>query len=226
MILVMENAPPVTIFIVEDHEITRIGLRLLLENMPGYSVIGESTDGKQAIKQVLEFKPNVVIMDVGLTSMDGISATKEIKAKAQNIKVIMFTSHDNDEDIFASFAAGADGYCLKDTPGNSLIMAINAVITGAGWLDPGIATRVLSHCSDARDKAMPSNKEPVLNFPLSDREMEVLRLVVEGLGNQEIAHKLCLSVETVKTHMRHIMEKLSVSDRTQAAVKALKAGLV
>jgi NarL family two-component system response regulator LiaR len=227
----METAdtPSITIFIAEDHEITRVGLKLTLEHVPGFHVVGEAEDGKGTVKQVTELKPHVVLMDIGLPLMDGIDATTRIKEEVPGTKIIMLTSHDNDRDIFAALGAGADGYCLKEVSGAQLVMAIRAVADGVAWLDPGVASRVLRACAaitpaaQGSDDAVPKAPGP---SPLSQRELDVLRLVVEGLSNQEIADKLILSVETVKTHMRHIMEKLAVSDRTQAAVKAMREGLV
>lgn len=214
-----------TIFIAEDHEITRLGLKLTLEQIEGFQVIGEAADGVTAASQVLELKPDIVLMDIGLPQEDGIQATKQIKDKLPDTKVIVLTSHDNDEDIFAALGAGADGYCLKEVPSSRLSLAIQTVADGAAWLDPGIASRVLRACTvgtSGQDNARMGN----LNSALSKRELEVLKLVVEGLSNQEIAERLQLSIETVKTHMRHIMEKLAVTDRTQAAVKAMRQGLV
>lgn len=225
-----EDSPTIEIFIAEDHEITRVGLKLTLEHIPGFKVVGEAEDGKGAVKKVADLKPHVVLMDIGLPLMDGIDATTRIKEEVPGTRVIMLTSHDNDRDIFAALGAGADGYCLKEVSGSQLIMAIRAVADGVAWLDPGVASRVLRACAtvtppapageDGAPKAAPSPS------PLSQRELDVLRLVVEGLSNQEIADRLILSVETVKTHMRHIMEKMAVSDRTQAAVKAMREGLV
>ena len=219
----------IDIFIAEDHEITRVGLKLTLEHVPGFRVVGEAEDGKSAVKKVGELKPHVVLMDIGLPLMDGIDATCKIKESVPSTRVIMLTSHDNDRDIFAALGAGADGYCLKEVSGSQLIMAIRAVADGVAWLDPGVASRVLRACATVSPPTVPGEDGTARLLspsPLSQRELDVLRLVVEGLSNQEIADKLILSVETVKTHMRHIMEKLAVSDRTQAAVKAMREGLV
>jgi DNA-binding NarL/FixJ family response regulator len=194
-------------------------------------VVGEAEDGKATVKKVAELKPHVVLMDIGLPLMDGIEATCKIKEEVAGTRVIMLTSHDNDRDIFAALSAGADGYCLKEVSGSQLVMAIRAVADGVAWLDPGVASRVLRAVAavppsaQSGDDGSPKQASPGLS-PLSQRELDVLRLVVEGLSNQEIADRLILSVETVKTHMRHIMEKLAVSDRTQAAVKAMREGLV
>jgi len=224
-----QDTPTINIFIAEDHEITRVGLKLTLEHVSGFKVVGEAEDGKRTVKEVLELKPHVVLMDIGLPLLDGIDATCRIKTESPGIRVIMLTSHDNDRDIFAALGAGADGYCLKEVSGSQLIMAIRAVADGVAWLDPGIASRVLRAVATATPHS-PASEDGAVKAPgpspLSQRELDVLRLVVEGLSNQEIADRLILSVETIKTHMRHIMEKLAVSDRTQAAVKAMREGLV
>jgi two-component system, NarL family, response regulator LiaR len=220
------EAQTINIFIAEDHEITRVGLRLTLEHVPGFCVVGEASDGKMTVKKVSELKPHVVLMDIGLPLMDGIDATTKLKQEVPGTRIIMLTSHDNDRDIFAALGAGADGYCLKEVSGTQLVMAIRAVADGVAWLAPGVASRVLRACATVSPTSDSSAKISAMASPLSQRELEVLKLVVEGLSNQEIADKLILSVETVKTHMRHIMEKLAVSDRTQAAVKAMREGLV
>jgi DNA-binding NarL/FixJ family response regulator len=163
--------------------------------------------------------------------MDGIEATKQIKEKAPGVRVIMLTSHKSDQTIFAALSAGANGYCLKNIAAQQLSSVIKMVADGAVWLDPGIANRVLSAYSaveapQAVAKAAPMPKQQKTSISLSPRETEVLRLVADGLSNQKIAERLGLGLETVKTHMRHIMEKLAVSDRTEAAVKAMKQGIV
>jgi DNA-binding NarL/FixJ family response regulator len=228
----------INIFIVEDYEITRVGLRLTLGHIPDFKIIGEATDGQSAVEKVAELKPHVVLMDIGLPIMDGIDATMKIKAERPETRVVILTSHHSDQDIFAALGAGADGYCLKEASSNQLVSAIRAVAEGAAWLDAGIAQRVLKASVGAApsavkvtpQKAKEGASKPCKNgchsSPLSQRELDVLLLVVEGKSNQEIADRLILSVETVKTHMRHIMEKLAVSDRTQAAVKAMREGIV
>jgi DNA-binding NarL/FixJ family response regulator len=231
--------------VVEDHEITRVGLRLMLEQAPDITIVGEAADGRKGVDAVAALKPNVVLMDIGLPAIDGIEATDQIKKNTPGVRVIMLTSHDNDRDVFAALSAGADGYCLKETPTQQLVLAIRAVADGAAWLDPGIAAKVLrasvaGHAptvapvgaeSDAAGKPGSTkygaaNSDGPKAARLSQREIDVLKLVVEGMSNQSIAEKLFVSVETVKTHMRRIMEKLAVSDRTQAAVKAMREGLL
>ncbi len=229
----IEGSPPNTIdiFIAEDYEITRVGLRLTLAHVPDFNVVGEAEDGLTAVDMVVKLKPHVVLMDIGLPGLDGIDATHRIKEESPDTRIIILTSHDSDRDVFAALGAGADGYCLKEVSSVHLASAIRAVADGVAWLDPAVAKRVLQASVTNAPKPVSINdaksaKPPATNSPLSQRELDVLLLVVEGNSNQEIADKLILSVETVKTHMRHIMEKLCVSDRTQAAVKAMREGLV
>lgn len=220
------KANPVRVIIVEDHEITRVGLRLTLEQTPDVEVIGEAADGKEAVALTMDMKPQVVLMDIGLPLVDGIQATGEIKKALPQTRIIMLTSHDNDRDVFAALGAGADGYCLKETATSQLALAIRTVAEGAAWLDPGIASRVLR--ASVATGLQEANRAESAKSPsrLSQREIEVLKHVVEGSSNQQIAERLVVSVETVKTHMRRIMEKLAVSDRTQAAVKAMREGIL
>jgi DNA-binding NarL/FixJ family response regulator len=212
----MSDSQKTKVLIVEDHEITRLGLRAALDRVPELSVIGEEEEGQAGVKAAFARRPDVVLMDIGLPVLNGIDATRKIKEEAPEIRVIILTSHDSETDIFAAFAAGADGYCVKDIASDQLVMAIKSVCDGAGWIDPRIANRVL------RAQTVQQPADP----PLSQRELEVLKLLVEGLSNQKIADRLFLSVETVRTHVRHITEKMAVSDRTQAAVKAVRQGLV
>ncbi len=227
-----DNIKHLKLIIVDDHEISRIGLKLILNNIEGFEVVAEAGDGEQAIKLIEEFQPNVVLMDIGLPLLDGISATKIVKEKYPGVKIIMFTSREAEQDLFAALSAGADGYCRKETPSAGIINAIKSVAAGAVWLDPLVANLVLrsylpnqpSHNHKDNNNHHPQAKHK--ENTLSERELEVLRLVVDGMSNQEIANKLFLSLETIKTHMRRIMDKLVVSDRTQAAVKAMRDGLV
>ncbi len=222
---------PISILIVEDHEFTRMGLKLSLEQIPGLSIVGEAADGDDGVKKAQQLKPTVILMDVEMPVLDGIEATRAIKELTPNARVIMLTSHKSDQTIFAALSAGANGYCLKNITAQQLSTVIRMVAEGAAWLDPGIANRVLSAYA-ANESAQVPVQKPTPTKPekssisLSPRETQVLRLVADGLSNQKIAERLGLGVETVKTHMRHIMEKLAVSDRTEAAVKAMKQGIV
>ncbi len=226
----------ISVLIVDDQEIVRVGLKVVLEKqVPGLSnieVIGVAADGLDALEKLETLNPDVVVMDIGLPFMDGVETTRKVKTKNENIRVVMLTSHRDERHIFAALAAGADGYCLKETSGEQLCFAVRSVYDGAAWLDPLIARKLLSaslsnlkalDASAIKSQDAKEGKKDIES--LSSRELDVLRLVTDGLTNQEIAEKLVLSVETVKTHMRHIMEKLRVSDRTQAAVKAMREGL-
>jgi len=234
----------VRVVLAEDDEPTRFWLKLTLQQSQAFEVVGQAGDGRSAVEVTKANQPDLVLMDIGMPIMDGVEAARLVKESLPETKVIMFTSHDTDDSVFAALSAGADGYCLKTLTAEQLLKAVSSVLDGAAWLDPGIARKVLKAASNSAgpkegeaeaDKAEAKNltaKEggkdvPGLNpFALSQREMEVLQLLVEGLSNQEIADKLCLGTETIKTHMRHIMRKLSVSDRTQAAIKAMRQGIV
>lgn len=215
----------ITVVIVEDQEITRLGLRLVLEQSEHIKILGEADDGHNAVDTALSLTPDVVLMDVGLPKIDGIEATRRIKEANQKIKVIMLTTHDHTDDVFAALSAGADGYCLKETKPDAIISAMRVVMDGAVSLDSRIAHALFSfiHLGGGNEKKKPVDRDE--KFGLSPREMEILKLLMEGMSNQEMAERLLISAETVKTHMRHIMEKLAVSDRTQAAVKAMRAGI-
>jgi len=225
-----------TVAIIEDHEFTRMGLKLSLEQLPELCIVCEAADGLEGVERVLELKPNIVLMDIQLPKLDGIEATARIRAALPEVRVIMLTSHTNDQAIFDALRAGANAYCLKTISAQDLTNVIRTVADGAVWLDPGIANTLLSAYASPESPAIINSRETLPSICtqksssetsiLSPRETEVLRLVAEGQSNQKIAEKLGIGLETVKTHMRHIMEKLTVSDRTEAAVKAMKQGLV
>ena len=211
---------PLRVLIVEDDPMMQLGLEQSLASQPNLAIAGLAADGYAAIELAQKLQPDVVVMDIGLPRLDGIAATQQIKAAFPHIRVVMLTSHKQDIEVIGALSSGADAYCIKGTSIEQLRMAIAAVQEGASYLDPQIARRVLDHL-----------KPPVLAATeavaqLSQRELEVLKLMVEGLSNPEIAAALYLSPNTVKTHVRGIMNKLAVDDRVQAAVVALRAGLV
>jgi len=220
----MDGTPHITVLIVEDQLIARIGLRMVIERFPDMKIVGEANNGQSATEKAQSINPSVVIMDVGMPVMDGIEATKQIKQLVPDARILILTSHDQDDDVFAALAAGADGYCLKDASADTLGSAIRGVNQGASWLDAAISKRVLNSAHKHSVAPARSNPKSSKNL-LSARESEIIALLVEGLSNQKMAERLIISSETVKTHMRHIMEKLAVTDRTQAAVKALRDGL-
>jgi DNA-binding NarL/FixJ family response regulator len=232
----MSETQNVRILLVEDHLLTRIGLKTVIERVAEFKVIGEAENGEEAVRKVDELTPDVVLMDVGMPVMDGIEASRKIKEKHGDVEIVMLTSHDNERDIFASLAAGAGGYCLKDVEPERLYSAIRSVRAGDVWLDSTIASKVLkqynagTNAPPATDVPKPASDSTGANKalpePLSPRELEVLSLLVDGLSNQEIADKLIISLATAKTHVRNILNKLAVDDRTQAAVHAMRRGLV
>jgi DNA-binding NarL/FixJ family response regulator len=220
--------------LVEDHQMTLMGLRLLLERDSGVEVLGEAVNGKQAVALAAEHQPDLMLMDIGLPEMDGIEATQRVKAAHPAIRVLMLTSKDNESDVFAALAAGADGYCMKGISPESLSAAIRAVHEGTAWLDPAIARLVLGRFQgtsvlEAKTtgvEAAPVASAATFDCPLTARELEVLKLIVDGLSNPEIAEKLVITKATAKAHVHSILQKLCVDDRTQAAVLAMRQGLV
>ena len=212
------NSPPLRVLIVEDDPVMQLGLEQSLAAHPQLAIVGQAEDGYLGVRAALDLKPDVVVMDIGLPRLDGIAATAEIKKALPNVRVVMLTSHTADTEIIAALSSGADAYCIKGANVDRLLVAIAAVAEGAAYLDPQIARKVI-------DRLKPP--APAGNFAhLSQRELEVLKLMVEGYSNPEIASRLYLSANTVKTHVRNIMNKLSVDDRVQAAVVALRSGLV
>ncbi|HLO84373.1 MAG TPA: response regulator transcription factor [Nostocaceae cyanobacterium] len=212
------NTPQLRVLIVEDDPMMQLGLEQSLMVHPQLEIIGQAEDGYLGVQLALQLKPNLVVMDIGLPRLDGIAATQQIKAALPDTHVVMLTSHQTETEIIAALSSGADAYCIKGASIERLLSAIAAAVDGATYLDPQIARRVIDHLKPPT----PTNN----NVNLSSRELEVLKLMVEGLSNPQIAEKLYLSPNTVKTHVRGIMNKLAVDDRTQAAVAALRSGLV
>jgi DNA-binding NarL/FixJ family response regulator len=217
---------PIRILIADDHDIVRLGLRVALREFADLEVVADAPDGEVAISRAIECAPDVVLMDIRMPKMDGIEATMKIKERLKGIRVLILTSNEKQIDLFASLAAGADGYCLKDTPIDELVRAIQTVHSGAAWLDPQIARLVLRSATAALTQSTAPGSVSAESFGLSPREIDILRLLVDGLSNREIADRLSIGPETVKSHMKHIMRKFQVTDRTMAAVKAMREGLV
>lgn len=214
----VSELPPLRILIVEDDPMMQLGLEQCLEDYPQLTVVGQASDGYLGVEAALKLKPDVVVMDIGLPRLDGIAATQQIKAALPSVHVVMLTSHTTETEVIAALSSGADAYCIKGTNIERLLAAIAAAQEGATYLDPQIARRVIEHLKPPA---------PTSNIGhLSNREQEVLQLMVEGHSNPEIAAALYLSPNTVKTHIRGIMNKLAVDDRVQAAVVALRTGLV
>lgn len=224
----------ITVLLVEDHTMTRMGLALVLEKAEGIELIAEAEDGLTGVQKAQELLPDVILMDIGLPNIDGIEATKKIKESNPDSKVLIFTSRDSEDDVFASFKAGADGYIMKGSTPEQTTSAIKAVSEGTAWIDPAIAKLVLSNIQKNSD-SQETIPEPTgeINYKagknaygLTEREMEVLSLIVEGLSNPQIADRLFITRATAKAHVHSILQKLYVDDRTKAAIMAMKEGLV
>jgi two-component system, NarL family, response regulator LiaR len=218
---VAPDTPVLRILIVEDDPMMQLGLEQSLSSQPGMTIVGRADDGYLAVDAALKLKPDVIVMDIGLPRLDGIAATQQIKASLPDVRIVMLTSHTTENEVIGALSSGADAYCVKGTSVDRLLTAIAAAQEGASYLDPQVARRVMDHL-----KSPSPNEETVTVGQLSQRELEVLKLMVEGYSNPEIAAALYLSPNTVKTHVRGIMNKLAVDDRVQAAVVALRAGLV
>ncbi|MBF2078385.1 MAG: response regulator transcription factor [Synechococcales cyanobacterium T60_A2020_003] len=208
------------VLIVEDDPMMQLGLEQSLSTCETIEVVGKAEDGYTAVELAQKLHPDIVVMDIGLPRLDGIAATQQIKTALPDTHVVMLTSHTSETEVIGALSSGADGYCVKGTSVESLVAAITAAQEGASYLDPQVARLVMDHLKQ------PASSEPALIGQLSQRELEVLTLMVEGRSNTEIAAELYLSPNTVKTHVRGIMNKLAVDDRVQAAVVALRAGLV
>lgn len=220
----------IRVLLVEDHMMIRMGTALVIEQTEGITLLAEAEDGQLGVEKAKELLPDVILMDIGLPVIDGIEATRQIKELNLDSKILIFTSRDSDDDVFAALAAGADGYIMKGATATQLTAAIKAVNEGTAWLDPAIARLVLSNVQ--RQKAEESATDTINykagknSFGLTEREMEVLALIVDGLSNPEIAEKLFITRATAKAHVHSILQKLYVDDRTQAAVTAMREGLV
>lgn len=220
----------VKVLIVEDHDMARMGLSVILSRNPNIEISDMSADGQDGVDKALKLKPDVVIMDIGLPTIDGIEATRKIKTSNPQIKVLMYTSREEEDDIFDSFKAGADGYITKGATSEQTVAAVLAVSEGAGWLDPAIAKIVLRNVrksSDVETKRGEINYKLGKNlYGLTEREMEVLALIVDGMSNPQISEKLVITLSTTKTHVHSILQKLYVESRSKAVATAMKEGLV
>jgi NarL family two-component system response regulator LiaR len=212
----------IKILIADDHAVVREGTRRVLEQEPDLHVVGEAGDGEEAVGMATSLKPDVAIVDISMPKMDGIEATRRIKATCPSVNVLILTAYDDDQFIFSLLEAGAAGYLLKTVRSRELVDAVRAVYSGESVLHPSVARKVLNRFVSASGKAQSKEASSVL----SEREMEVLKLAAKGFSNQDIADKLCLSIRTVQGHLGHIFNKLQVGSRTEAVVRALKEGWV
>lgn len=206
MVKKMVEGNAIKIMIVEDHQIIRLGLRLLLERMENFSIVGEAEDGRLALGKALELRPDVILMDIGLPGADGIEASFQIKSQLPSVRIIMLTSHDGDDDILASMGAGADGYCLKDVPAEQLAEAIRSVHEGGTWLDPRIAERLV------KTQHVQAEQKPNAPPKLTAENLDLLCYVEQGLSNEEIACEMGLHIDVLRGKMRELLEILFLTD--------------
>ena len=243
----------VSVVLIEDHDLSRIGLCAALKQYDDVEVIDNAANGNDGLQKVKTHQPDVALVDIGLPDIDGIEVTQKLKEyQAENpdfqTKILMLTMHDSEDSVMAAFAAGADSYSLKDVSMDSLVEAIRNTYEGNAWIDPAIARIVLRQAQSSQGIPASASivtpqgtiedetqaitavaeeyQQLIKTYPLTDRELEVLELIVAGCSNADISKRLYITVGTVKTHVCHILNKLCADDRTQAAVRALRAGLV
>ena len=217
----------ISVVIIEDFKLTRVGLRCALNANPDIEVVGECEDAFEGLETIKKTNPDVVLMDLGLPKMNGIEATIKVKEFNPKIKVIALTSHDREEEVLAALSSGATAYCLKDIDPTKLADVVRDVAKGVCWLDPEVAQMALNSFPKVESTRILSNSmSQEGRVPLTEREYEVLKHLVMGKSNTEIAKELIVSVHTAKAHVCSILQKMCVSDRVQAAVKEVKEGLV
>ena len=215
---------PIRLLLVDDQRLMRDGLRTILELEGDLQVIGEAEDGESGLKSYEEFLPDVVLMDIRMPGMDGVEATRRMLNRWPEARVIILTTFDDDEYIFEGLRAGALGYLLKDVSGSELAEAIRKVAAGGALIEPSVARKVIAEFARLEPAARSVNSG--LPDPLSDREIEILKLLAQGLSNKNIADRLHLAEGTVKNYVSNVLSKLGVTDRTQAALRARELGLV
>jgi len=208
----MDKKKPIRVLLAEDHEIVRDGLAAIIDYQADMTVVGHACNGEEAVERFAELQPDITLMDLRMPGMGGAPAIEAIRKKFGDARIIVLTTYDGDENIYRALKAGARGYLLKDSGKDDLLSAIRAVHEGRSYVPPEIATRLVT-----RTQA---------GAPLTTREIEVLQLMAEGKSNKEIGAALFISEGTVKTHVNSIHEKLSVSDRTEAVIVALKRGII
>lgn len=215
---------PIRVLIVDDQALFREGLHTLLSVQTDLQIVGEARNGEEALRLAATYEPDIILMDLHMPILDGVAATRRLQSSQPAIKVIVLTTFDDDEDVFEGLRAGAVGYLLKDVPSEKLVEAIRGVARGESFLEPSIVNKIVAEFARLSPQR-PSSSQPLIE-PLSERELEILRLLGQGASNKEIADHLVITVGTVKNHLTNIMAKLSVRDRTQAALKAKELGII
>jgi len=215
---------PIRLLIVDDQRLMREGLRTLLELERGFEIVGEAGDGQAALNAYAELQPDVALMDIRMPGMDGVEATRRLHARWPEARVIILTTFNDDAYVFEGLRAGALGYLLKDVSGQELASAVRTVAQGGALIDPAVARKVVDEFARLAPPARPIDAG--LSEPLSERELDVLRLLAEGLSNREIGLKLSLTEGTVKNYVTNVLQKIGVRDRTQAALRGRELGLI
>ncbi len=223
----LQSQSVINVVIVEDYKLTRVGLRSTLNEYEHINVIGEAEDAAEGMEMIQKLKPDVVLMDLGLPGMNGLEATLKLKEQGCESKIIILTSHERGEEVIAALGAGANAYCLKDVSPETLSEVIRNVAEGACWVDPGVASVALNFFPKPENVSLiQSTDVQDARAQLTERELEVLKHLVKGKSNTEIAKELIVSVHTAKAHVCSILQKLCVDDRVQAAVKAIKENII
>jgi DNA-binding NarL/FixJ family response regulator len=221
------DTDPIRVLIADDHAFFRRGLEVVLQGEPGLELVGQASDGQEAVQLAVEVMPDVVLMDIRMPKMTGIEAARQMKEVAPSAKIVILTISDEDDDLFEAIRAGASGYLLKDIPLDELADSVRAVYGGQSLINPSMAGKLLTEFATlARRDA---EEEPAKHAPapkLTDREMEVLRLVARGMNNRDIAKELYISENTVKNHVRNILEKLQIHSRMEAVMIAVREKLI
>jgi DNA-binding NarL/FixJ family response regulator len=213
------SAGPKRLIVADDHDLARAGLRGLLSGERGLEVVGEAANGREALLLCRRLQPDAVVMDVRMPDMDGLAVTRAIKLESPATSVILFTMYESPDYLVEALKAGAAGYLLKGAPKREIISTVRQVLAGESVLQPELVLQLLRRLSGAAQESAPAEQ-------LTRRERDVLRLIALGQTNREIGETLCLTVSTIKTHVEHVIDKLGVSDRTQAAVRAIELGLL
>lgn len=235
----------IRVIVIEDHDLTRIGLVAALQRREGIAIVGEASNGSQGLELLNRVKPDVAIVDIGLPDIDGIEVVRRFKqshaeGEQSTTRILMLTMHKSQDSVLAALGAGADSYCMKEIGLDKLAEAVHSTNEGNPWIDPAIAKIVLQQVKQNVPKPEPETTTKTVaitaidseyrqlldSSPLTERELDILNLIVAGYSNADIAEQLYITVGTVKTHVRNILNKLCVDDRTQAAVRALRSGLV
>jgi two-component system, NarL family, response regulator LiaR len=215
-----KSSDKIRIIVADDHAVVREGTRTLLEREKDMVVVGEASDGEEAVKLIEQLKPDVAILDISMPKLSGIEVTRRVKPNLPSLAILILSAYDNDEYVFALLEAGAAGYLLKDIPGHEIVEAVRSVHAGESVLHPSIARKVIQRAITTTARATEAKSE----IELSEREKEVLKLAAKGLNNKDIADTLCISIRTVQGHINSIFHKLGVGSRTEAIFQSVKKG--